>query len=70
MVDFSAEVLKGPAIFEWNLLHHDYFIPHRWVTIGGVLCPASDPDELDSARQYEQFIATAEPWFLPSQPIG
>ncbi len=70
MVDFFAEVLKGPTIFEWNLLHHDYFIPHGCVAMEDVLCPAPDPDELSSARKYEQFIAAAEPWFLPSQPIG
>jgi len=69
-VNFFAEVLKGPTIFEWNLLHHDYFIPHGCVALEGVLCPTPTPEDIRTAQAYEQFIATAEPWFLPSQPIG
>jgi len=68
-VDIYFEVVPGPRIFEWNMMHHDY-LEQCCVDIDGVLCIDPTEDENDDGPIYEKFISNVDPFFRPTKTIG
>jgi len=68
-VDFAAETVMMPRIFEWNLFHHP-LLNDACVDIDGVLCRDPSDEENDDGPRYKEFLRTVTPRFLPSEEIG
>lgn len=66
-IDFYCEVIDEMRIFQWNLFHHDSFIPHSFCDIDGVLCP--NPPIDDDGELYKNYISTAPVLYKPSLPV-
>lgn len=66
-VDFYCEIIDEKRIFQWNLFHHDFFIPHAFCDIDGVLCP--NPPIDDDGEQYKKYISTAPVLYKPSLAV-
>lgn len=69
IIDVWFEDCKGPRGFAWNLWKHARL--RRWgFDFDGVLCRDPSKDENDDGPRYREFLATAEPLFLPTREIG
>lgn len=69
LVDIFCETVPGPRAFEWNIQKHKRLA--RWgFDMDGVLCRDPAKAENDDGPRYQQFMARAEPLFLPRRPIG
>ncbi len=68
-VDIAFEMCQLPRIFEWNLMHHGSLV-NACVDIDGVLCRDPTDDENDDGEQYIHFLKSAEPYLLPTLPVG
>lgn len=69
LVDIYCEIVQGPRAFEWNAWKHARL--GRWaIDLDGVLCRDPEKAENDDGPRYRQFIANAEPVFLPTRPVG
>lgn len=68
-VTHYAEMLPGPAVFEWNIMHTTR-VGSFCVDIDGVLCVDPDPAENDDGRKYRAFLRNARPLVLPRQEVG
>ncbi len=68
-VDYWADVVPVPRVFEWNVLHHPK-LTNFCVDIDGVLCRDPTPEENDDGENYRQFISEVEPNIVPNQRIG
>ena len=67
MVDVFCEVVPPPRFFQWNVFHHPGVIPFACFDIDGVLC--ENPPVDDDGPIYMDYIANAEPKFIPSYEI-
>lgn len=67
LVDYYAEIINEPRIFEWNLFHH-CSLENACVDLDGVLC--SDPPIDDDGELYTNYILNATPLFIPTAIIG
>lgn len=67
-VDYIFEILPLPRIFEWNVMHHAY-LERACLDIDGVICRDPTREENDDGDRYLQFVASAEPLFLPTVPV-
>lgn len=67
MVDYHFEIIDYPRMFQWNLFHHETFIPHSCFDIDGVLCV--DPPIDDDGPIYSEYIANAPALYIPSLEI-
>jgi len=70
-IDLHMEVVPGPRIFEWNWVNHS-LLAKSCVDMDGVLCHDPSPaewDEPDGAKQYQAFMKTARPLFLPKRGL-
>jgi orotate phosphoribosyltransferase len=68
-VDHFVERVGMPRFFEWNLLHHSC-LECACADIDGLLCRDPSDEENDDGRAYLDFIARAEPKFIPTKPVG
>lgn len=68
-VDFAAETVMMPRVFEWNLFHHP-MLNDTCVDIDGVLCRDPSDEENDDGPRYREFLQTAAPRFLPTEEVG
>ncbi|HXG47021.1 MAG TPA: orotate phosphoribosyltransferase, partial [Methylomirabilota bacterium] len=68
-VDYVAEVIGMPRVFEWNLFHHPV-LRQSCVDIDGVLCRDPSGEENDDGPRYREFLRSVEPRFVPSEEIG
>lgn len=68
-VDYWAEVVAPPRVFEWNMMHHPV-LQYSCVDIDGVLCRDPTPEENDDGENYREFLADVEPNVVPNQTIG
>ncbi|MCC6231543.1 MAG: hypothetical protein IT580_02810, partial [Verrucomicrobiales bacterium] len=69
-VEHHGLVVPFPRVFEWNTLHHHLGRDFCW-DLDGVLCDNPPPFEEDGdCAEYEEFIRTAPPRFLPPHPLG
>lgn len=68
-VDIALEECPGPRIFAWNLWKHRR-LPRWGFDMDGVFCRDPLKGENDDGERYLKFLASAEPAFLPSRPIG
>jgi uncharacterized HAD superfamily protein len=68
-VHFYFNVCTWPRVFEWNILHHNV-LDKCCVDIDGVLCKDPAEEENDDGVRYQQFLAEAQPLFLPTKTIG
>ena len=68
-VDYWAEVVDTPRVFEWNLMHHP-MLKSACIDIDGVLCRDPTADENDDGPKYREFITTAEPQIVPTERVG
>ena len=69
MVDLYCRELPFPRIFEWNWMHHPWFLKQSCVDIDGVLCPDPTESQNDDGAQYVRFIEETPPLYLPKHPI-
>lgn len=69
LVDITFAECRGPRIFAWNMWKHKR-LPRWAFDMDGVLCRDPVKGENDDGRAYLNFIANAEPMFLPLRPIG
>lgn len=68
-VDYWAEVVPNPRVFEWNVMHHPQL--ENWcVDVDGVLCREPTAEEGDDGDRYREFVSSVEPRFVPSKEIG
>lgn len=68
-VDYRGELVSGPRVFEWNIMHHPV-LQHSCVDIDGVLCRDPTPEENDDGERYLEFLADVEPNIIPTKRIG
>jgi orotate phosphoribosyltransferase len=68
-VDFVAETLSVPRVFEWNLFHHS-ILAETCMDIDGVLCRDPLEEENDDGPRYREFLSTATPRHIPSGKVG
>lgn len=68
-VDYYAEVVSAPRIFEWNLFHHSS-LGNTCVDIDGVLCVDPTDEENDDGERYREFLRTAKPKYIPTAEVG
>lgn len=68
-VDYWAESVPGPRVFEWNVMHH-VKLPQFCIDIDGVLCRDPTSEENDDGEQYRRFIREVEPRVVPNGRIG
>lgn len=68
-VDFHAEKLRFPRVFEWNLLQ-SLALRNACVDIDGVLCHDPTGRENDDGERYLEFLRTSPPLLLPQITIG
>lgn len=68
-IGLFAEVVPGPRVFEWNLMHTP-MMARFCVDIDGVLCTDPTADENDDGSRYRRFLREASPRVLPRHEIG
>jgi uncharacterized HAD superfamily protein len=68
-VDYAAEILPLPRVFEWNLFHHP-LLNEACLDIDGVLCRDPSDEENDDGLRYREFLTNAPPRHLPSVEVG
>lgn len=68
-VDYVAEVIGMPRVFEWNLFHHPV-LRQSCVDIDGVLCRDPSGEENDDGPRYREFLRTVAARFVPSEEVG
>ena len=68
-VDFFAEIIPIPRVFEWNVMHHDA-LQNFCLDIDGVLCVDPTKEENDDGKNYENFLRNAAPLIIPTKPIN
>lgn len=64
LVDFCAETLPLPHFLEWNFFNSIH-MPNAALDVDGILCRDCRPEEDDDGPAYAQFLAHAEPLYLP-----
>lgn len=64
-----AEVVPGPRLFEWNIMHTP-MMASFCVDIDGVLCADPEAAENDDGPRYREFLRTARALALPRYEIG
>lgn len=67
--DMWFEVVHGPRVFAWNWTKH-IRLPRWGFDFDGVLCRDNTKAENDDGPLYAEFLADAEPLFLPQRQIG
>lgn len=67
--DMWFETVHGPRIFAWNMWKH-IRLPRWGFDMDGVLCRDNTKAENDDGPSYAEFLANAEPLFIPQRPIG
>ncbi len=68
-VDFYFKYLPAPRVFEWNVFHSSATSCAAF-DIDGVLCVDPTTYENDDGQNYLEFIASAEPLFIPTGIIN
>jgi len=68
-VDHWGEIVPGPRVFEWNIMHHGK-LENCCVDIDGVLCRDPTPEENDDGENYSQFIRNVDPKRIPNKRIS
>jgi orotate phosphoribosyltransferase len=68
-VDFFAEHLPDPQLFEWNMMHHPVLLG-SCLDIDGVLCQDPAKADDDDGERYCRFLQTAAPLVIPTLPVG
>jgi len=68
LVDFFAEIVPSPRVFEWNVMHSGT-LPDCCVDIDGVLCVDPTKEENDDGKNYENFLRNAAPLIIPTKRI-
>ena len=68
-VDFHAETLHFPRMFEWNVLQ-SLALRTACVDIDGVLCHDPSGRENDDGERYLEFLRTSPPLLRPQITIG
>jgi orotate phosphoribosyltransferase len=68
-VDYYAEIIDTPRVFEWNILHHPE-VKDACCDIDGVLCPDPPSESILGGAPYLKHIQNAPCLFRPSIPFG
>src|SRR3546814_8121143 len=63
------ETVHGPRVFAWNWTKH-IRLPRWGFDFDGVLCRDNTKAENDDGPRYAEFLANAEPLFIPQRAIG
>jgi uncharacterized HAD superfamily protein/hypoxanthine phosphoribosyltransferase len=69
-VDFCFEIVNDDRVFEWNVLHHNWWLAHSCVDIDGVLCMDPTHEQNDDGPRYRQFLEEATPMYVPTTEIA
>lgn len=67
MVDYYAELVEGPRVFEWNLFNSKT-TENTIFDIDGVLC-LDPPMYDDDGPIYQNYIANAVPYLIPNRTV-
>lgn len=70
LIDRYFEKVGQTRVFEWNVFHHNFYLPRACVDIDGVLCRDPSPEENDYGPNYDRFLEEVEPLFIPKTEIG
>jgi orotate phosphoribosyltransferase len=57
LVDFHADVVETPRVFDWNVMNHP-LMAHACVDIDGVLCRDPTNEENDDSANYMTFLTS------------
>lgn len=68
-VDYWADVVRTPRVFEWKLLHHP-MLESSCVALDGVLCREPTPAETADEGRYREFVETVAPRAVPTERVG
>lgn len=68
-IDICFEEVSVPRMFEWNVMHHP-LLEHCCVDIDGVLCVDPNHSQNDDGMEYQKFLASPMPKFIPTVPVG
>src|SRR3546814_14969163 len=63
------ETVHGPRVFAWNWTKH-IRLPRWGFDFDGVLCRDNTKAANDAGPRYAEFLANAEPLFIPQRAIG
>ena len=67
--DITFEMVPGPRVFEWNLMHHS--ISEGYLCdMDGVLCPDGPPENSNDGGLYEQYVLNAPLKLRPTFKLG
>ena len=69
LCDEYAELIPNPRRFEWNILS-SRGIGKYCFDMDGVLCVDPTPEQNDDGKQYEEFIRSTKPLYIPDHKIG
>ena len=61
VVDVALETVPSPRCFEWNLFHHQEYLPFSCWDMDGVLCRDPDMIENDDGPNYAKFLECTPP---------
>lgn len=67
IIDYFCEIIDTPRVFQWNIFHHNGYIPHSCFDIDGVLC--QNPPIDDDGPLYREYITNAIPLYIPTLEI-
>lgn len=69
LVDYCAEVVPQPRMFEWNFLTHARLTACCF-DIDGVICPDPRPEQNDDGEEYLSFITNTPTKLRPLNKVG
>jgi uncharacterized HAD superfamily protein len=72
LLDFHAELVEQPRVFEWNIYHHNFWSNRIGSDIDGVVCedPPGFIDEIANENSYVDYLRTAPVKKIFSLPIA
>lgn len=69
LADITLQVIPRPMCFQWSFMHTPE-LKRFCLDIDGVLCRDPTPDEDDDGANYEAFLRSVSPKFLPTAEVG
>lgn len=67
-VDYYAEIIELPRIFQWNYMYHS-IVNKSCLDFDGILCEDPSYEDNDDGDRYKRFLLTAKPLYIPNTKI-
>ena len=68
IIDFTMSDCEFPRVFQWNYLNH-FIAGLSCYDIDGLLCSDPNHEQNDDGPEYENFLRTARPLYIPKYEI-